>query len=138
MSSMKVEIEKIPFDKLEKNLKKLPNTVQRNVMRKGMRRFLSVIRKAAKENAPVKSGRLKKSITSKVSLRRDGNITGRVFVSPKKHRVYYGHFAEWGRHSKPQKATRFMSRAFEQYSDPDLFSAFVMAAFQEEMKKLKL
>ena len=138
MSSMKVEIDKIPFDKLEKNLKKLPNKLQRNIMRKGMRRFLSVIRKAAKENAPVRTGRLKKSIKSKVSLRRNGNITGRVFVSPKKHGVHYGHFAEWGRHAKPQKAHRYMSRAFEQYNDPDLFAAFVSAAFQEELKKMKL
>ena len=137
MTSMKVEIEKIPFDKLEKNLKKLPFKLQRNIMRKGMRRFLSVIRKAAKENAPVRTGRLKKSIKSKVSLRRNGNITGRVFVS-KKNGVHYGHFAEWGRHAKPQKAHRFMSRAFEEYNDPDLFAAFVSAAFQEELKKMKL
>ena len=134
---MSVTIKVSGVKAMDKKLKKLPYRVRQNVMRKGMRRFTALIRNRARELAPVRTGRLKKSITSKVSSRaKTGMIIGRVYVDPSKKGVHYGHFVEWG--GPKQSATRMMTRAYEEFNDPDLFAGLVMAAMQEEMKKMGL
>ena len=64
---------------LERRLKKLPANVQRNLARKSMRKALNNLKKEAKETAPVRTGRLKKSITTKVSMRSSGIFEGRLY-----------------------------------------------------------
>jgi HK97 gp10 family phage protein len=134
---MSVAIKVTGVKTMDKMLKTLQYKVRQKVMRKGMRRFTALVRNRARELAPVRTGNLKKSITSKTSSRaKTGMIIGRVYVDPTKKGVHYGHFAEWG--SDKQPASRMMTRAFEEFDDPDLFAAIVMAAFQEETKKLGL
>ena len=136
--SIKLEIDKTSFSNVNKRLKKVGYKVRTNVMRKGMRRFTAVIRNRARELAPVRTGNLKKSITSKTSSRaKTGMIIGRVFIS-RKRGVHYGHIQEYGSYVRKQPARRFMTRAFEEFNDEDLFGHFVNAALIEELRKMGL
>ena len=136
--SVKLEVDKTSFSKVNKRLKKVGYKVRTNVMRKGMRRFTAVIRNRARELAPVRTGNLKKSITSKTSSRaKTGMIIGRVFIS-RKRGVHYGHIQEYGSFVRKQPARRFMTRAFEEFNDEDLFGHFVNAALNEELQKMGL
>ncbi len=121
---------------LDKRLKHLENNISRNIVRKAMRRFTVKIKKEAKRLAPIRTGRLKKSIVNKVSLRANGKLTGRVFISPKKHGVHYGHFVEWGRMYPPMKTNRFMTRAFEKYNDKALYAKEVEKSLEEYLDKM--
>lgn len=133
---MSVKIEIFGVKEMNKRLRTLQYKVRQNVMRKGMRRFTALIRNRARELAPVRTGRLKKSITSKTSSRaKTGLIIGRVFVTTKKG-VHYGHIQEYGSFVRKQPARRFMTRAYEEFNDTGLFASIVMAAFQEEVRKL--
>ena len=97
---------------IERRLKKLPAKVQRNLARKSMRKALASFRKKAREIVPVQTKQLKKAIKTKVSLRRDGTMTGRVFVKYKgKGAAPYAHLVEWGGPSNTP--SRFMTRTFE-------------------------
>ena len=99
---------------LEKQLKKLPARLQRNLARKAMRKGLADFRKDARAIAPVRTGRLKKAIKTKVSLRSNGDMTGRVFIETKgKKGAPYAHLVEWGVDMKGQTPYRFMTRTFE-------------------------
>ena len=101
---------------LERKLKKLPAKVQRNIVRKGMRKGLALLRKEARSLAPVDTGRLKKAIKTKVSLRSSGEITGRVFVKYKgKGAAPYSHLVEWG--GEINSPSRFMTRTLEANAD---------------------
>ena len=99
---------------LERRLKKLPASVQRNLSRKAMRKGLADMRKEARSIAPKKTGRLRKAIKTKVSLRSSGDMTGRVFVkSQGKGGAPYAHLVEWGADLQGSTPYRFMTRAFE-------------------------
>ena len=134
---MSVRVEVYGVKEMDKRLKTLEYKVRQKVMRKGMRRFTALIREKARTLAPVQTGRLKKSIVSKTSSRaKSGMIIGRVYVDPSRKGVHYGHIQEYGSVVRKQPARRFMTRAYEEYNDPDLFAGIVMAAFQEETRKL--
>ena len=97
---------------LEKKLKKLPANIQRNLARKAMRKGLADMRTEARSLAPVKTGRLKKAIKTKVSLKSSGDMTGRVFIKTKgKGGAPYAHLVEWG--SAITNPYRFMTKTFE-------------------------
>lgn len=99
---------------LERRLKKLPASVQRNLGRKAMRKGLADMRKEARSIAPKKTGRLRKAIKTKVSLRSSGDMTGRVFIKTRgKGGAPYAHLVEWGTDLQGSTAYRFMTRAFE-------------------------
>jgi HK97 gp10 family phage protein len=135
---IKIEVDKTSFNKVNQRLKKVSYKVRTNVMRKGMRRFTALIRNRARELAPVRTGNLKKSITSKTSSRaKTGMIIGRVFVS-RKRGVHYGHIQEYGSFVRKQPARRFMTRAFEDFNNSDLFGHIVNAALDEELRKMGL
>ena len=135
---IKIEVDKTSFNKVNQRLKKVSYKVRTNVMRKGMRRFTALIRNRARELAPVRTGNLKKSITSKTSSRaKTGMIIGRVFVS-RKRGVHYGHIQEYGSFVRKQPARRFMTRAFEDFYNSDLFGHIVNAALDEELRKMGL
>jgi len=98
---------------IEKRLKKLPTNIQRNLSRKSMRKALALLRKDARGRAPVLSGRLRKAIKTKVSLRRSGDMIGRVFVKYKgKGAAPHAHLVEWGGINN-ETPTRFMTRTME-------------------------
>ena len=101
---------------IDKSLKKLSAEFQRNVARKAMRKGLSKLRKAARERAPKDTGRLRKAIKTKVSLRSNGEIIGRVFVKYKgKGAAPYSHLVEWG--GEKNSPSRFMTRTLEANAD---------------------
>tara|TARA_R100001594_G_scaffold43726_1_gene75842 strand:- start:380 stop:778 length:399 start_codon:yes stop_codon:yes gene_type:complete len=98
---------------LERILKKMPAKLQRNLVRKAMRKSLAGMRKEARELAPKRTGKLRKAVKSKVSLRRNGDMTGKVFVKYKgKGAAPYAHLVEWGGENNV-RPTRFMTRVFE-------------------------
>ena len=134
-------IDKPHMNMINQTVKALPVKVQRNGMRKVMRRFTAAIRNKARTNAPVRTKRLRKSITNKVSIRySSGVITGRVLVDSSKHGVHYGHLLEWGTppHGKhPGNAgTRYMTRAFEELGTQEDFRGFFVPTMAEEFRKL--
>jgi len=122
--------------KLDKQLKHLETKMQRNIVRKAMRRFTAKIKKEAKKLAPKKTGRLRKSIVNKVSLRANGKLNGTVFISSEKHGVHYGHFVEWGRDWPPMSGNRFMTRAFEKYNSKQLYANEVQDTLDEYLTKM--
>ena len=89
---------------LEKLFKELPVKVQRNACRRAATRANREFRNQAKANVPVMSGRLKKNIKSKVSLKRD-IVIGRTGVQSKKEQGFYANYIEYGTvtryHKKP-------------------------------------
>jgi len=121
---------------LDKQLKLLGNKMERNIVRKAMRRFTAKIKKEAKSLAPVRTGRLKKSIVNKVSLKANGTLTGKVYISKEKYGVSYGHFVEWGREYPPMRTNRFMTLAFEKYNDKTMFASEVESTLDEYLEKM--
>ena len=122
---------------LDKNLKLLGNAMERNIVRKGMRAFTAKIRNTARKNAPKVTGRLRKSIVNKVSMRANGLVKGTVFVSSSKHGVHYGHFVEWGRLLyRPMAAQHFMTRAFEAHNSKQMFADEVRDAYESYLDKM--
>jgi len=121
---------------LDKNLKLLGNAMERNIVRKGMRAFTAKIRNMARKNAPKVTGRLRKSIVNKVSMRANGLVKGTVIISYK-HGVHYGHFVEWGRSGdRPMAAQYFMTRAFEAHNSKQMFADDVRAAYESYLSKM--
>lgn len=117
---------------LERRLKKLPANVQRNLARKSMRRALNTLKKEAKETAPVRTGRLKKSITTKVSMRRSGVFEGRLYSRSRgKLGAPHSNFVEWG--GKNNRPSRFMTRVFERNKE-NVIDEFRKVLKEEIMK----
>jgi len=113
---------------LERRLKKLPANIQRNLARKSLRKALTIVRTEARNTAPVWSKKLRKAIKTKVSLKSDGRMTGKVFVQYSgKTGAPYAHLIEWG--GKNNSPSRFMTRTFEAKKDE------VIAAFRDELIK---
>jgi HK97 gp10 family phage protein len=113
---------------LERRLKKLPANIQRNLARKSLRKALTIVRDEARQNAPVLGGKLKKAIKTRVSLKSDGRMTGKVFVQYNgKRGAPYAHLVEWG--GPRNGSSRFMTRAFESKIGE------VIGAFRDELKK---
>jgi len=113
---------------IERRLKKLPANVQRNLARKSLRKALASVRKEARETAPVWSKRLRKAIKTKVSLKRNGDMNGSVFVKYRgKGGAPYAHMVEWG--GEKNSSTRFMTRTFEHQKDK------IIAQFRDELIK---
>ena len=104
--------------KLEAVLTRLPNNVQRNMARRAMRKALTMLKKEAKQLAPVKSGQLKKSLMTKVKMKATGEMTGKVFArgGMDKRSAPHAHLVEWGyTHISGRRVGGrfFMTRAFE-------------------------
>lgn len=75
---------------LDEFLKSLPAKVEKNIMRSALRAGVNVLKDAAKQNVPVKSGDLRRSI--KVSTgSRGGIVTAKVQTN-----MWYAHFVEFG------------------------------------------
>ncbi len=106
------------FKEIDKKLKKLPANVHRNASRRAMRKALTMLKKEAKQNAPIRSGQLKKSLMTKVRLWGNGELTGMVFAKggKQKRSAPHAHLVEWGyKHTSGVQVSgsRFMTRTFE-------------------------
>ena len=120
--------------KLEAVLTRLPNNVQRNMARRAMRKALTMLKKEAKQLAPVKSGQLKKSLMTKVKMKATGEMTGKVFAKGGrvKRSAPHAHLVEWGYTHKSGRRVAgryFMTRAFEKNKQN------VIDTFRFELKK---
>lgn len=78
---------------LAKLLKELPSRIEKKIMRAAMRQGANVIMKQARQNAPVDSGDLRKSIRTSTRARK-GNVEASVKAGNKK--AYYSHMVEFG------------------------------------------
>jgi len=117
---------------LERKLKKLPANIQRNLARKSLRKALASFRKKAREIVVVRSKRLRKAISTKVSLKRSGIMTGRVYVKTKGTKgAPYAHLVEWG--GEKNTATRFMTKTFEANKE-EVISEFRKVLKEEILK----
>ena len=120
------------WKEVEKKLKKLPANLQRNIARKAMRNGLKKIRDKARALVPKDEGDMRKAIKTKVSLRSNGEIIGRVFVKTRgKNAAPYAHMVEWG--SKNNVPSRFMTRAFE-FTQDDFFEEYRQIMIRELLK----
>lgn len=103
--------------KLEVVLTRLPNKVQRNMARRALRKALTLFKKEAKQIVPVRTGRLKRALRTKVSLKSSGEMTGRVqAIYRGKRAAPYAHLVEWGyTHTSGKRISGdfFMTRTFE-------------------------
>lgn len=93
---------------LEKLFKELPVKVQRNACRRAATRANREFRNQAKVNVPVMSGRLRKNIKSKVSLKRD-MVIGRTGVQSKKKQGFYANYVEYGTVTRYHKDPRTLA-----------------------------
>lgn len=83
------------LDQLDKALRELPEKLQRNVARAGLRAGAKVIADEARRLVPVKSGKLRDTIrvTSRI---RNGEPTASVKAGNPKKGVFYAHMIERG------------------------------------------
>lgn len=122
------------FKEVEKKLKKLPPNLQRNISRMAMRNGLKIIRDKARDLAPVDTGKLRKAIKTKVSLRSNGDMLGSVFIKTRgKGAAPHAHLVEWGVDMHGQTPYRFMTRTFEMTKD-DFFEEYRQIMIRELLK----
>lgn len=101
---------------IEKEFKKLEAKTHRRILLKAVRKAARILRDRAKENAPVDTGTLKKSIAVK-TLRKIENHLASVIVGARhgideKFDAFYAHIVEWG--SYKMAAQPFLEPAFYQ------------------------
>lgn len=114
-------------------LGRLGTAVERKLLRKAIAKGLKPIVRIAKQNVPVKSGLLRKSIKSAVTKM----VSGKVYVDPKTigengdKPAKYAHIVEFGgpKHRNP---TPFMRPALDAGRDEAL--ELIAATFREEIK----
>lgn len=118
-------------------LKELPQKIQKNVVYGAVRAATSVIAKEAKLQVPIKTGKLKESITV---VKRRATKDNEAFYSVVPHRKkggWYAHFVEFGTsHSSPK---RFMTKAFE-IAGPkglDTMKKYLSIRVDKEIEKAK-
>lgn len=126
MSGLSVQIEGMP--NLKRKFSGLSQVAQKKVLRKAMRGAAKPVVKAAKAKAPVRTGKLKKSIRTTVSMRR-GKAEAKVGFGGKQ---YYGIFSELGTVKMP--ARPFLRPALDSQKDASV-RAFV-EVIQAEIAKV--
>ncbi len=146
------------FLQVQKALEKLPATLQRKVVVGATRAAATVIAKDARENVPVDTGLLKKSIAVRSVPKKEteanhvkfyvvplsknyvsGVLTsgGAKFGTVKfDKRVYYAHMVEFG--TENMAARPFMRPAFENSASKSVnaFQTYALKRTEKELKKL--
>lgn len=145
------------FDTLKARTEALPQKLQRNILRGGMRAAVGVIRKLAREFVPVRTGKLRRSIRASARSFRDGRLVGTVTsggkgawqaniievgAKPHKIRARRGKALSIGRGGYVKqvdhpghRAYRYMERAATQGEKPaaDAFSNYVQTRVSRYM-----
>lgn len=83
--SMRITIEGL--DVLDRRLKELDRRTSGNILRKAIREGMNILKKEARARVPVRTGRLKKGIHVKVTLKKKGECYGKLGM---KKKVAYG------------------------------------------------
>jgi len=96
------------FDELDRAVQLLPERVAARVLKNAVRAAARVIVKVAKQNAPKKTGDLKKAIAVKAGKVKDDTVFAYVVI--KKEKAWYGFLVEWG--TKVFSARHFILNAF--------------------------
>ena len=121
---------------LERRLKKLPANVQRNLAKKSLRKALNNLKKEAKASVPVRTGRLKKSLITKISMKGSGEMNGRVYARTRgKLGAPHAHLVEWG--GPNNEPSRFMTTVFER-NKQNVIDEFRKVLKEEILKAGKL
>ena len=121
---------------LERRLKKLPANIQRNMARRSMRKALNTLKKEAKQTVPVRTGRLKKSLATKVSMKGSGIFEGRLYSRSRgKLGAPHSNLVEWG--GPNNKPSRFMTTVFER-NKQNVIDEFRKVLKEEILKAGKL
>lgn len=117
------------FKELNKALKIFPENVERRILRSMAQAGGQVVVKAARENVPVKTGKLKKGIIRR--SKKGPKTAGRVEVSvgPSQD-VFYGMFLEFGTSKIP--ATPWLRPALDENRD-----AIIEAMRQRGLKRIE-
>ena len=98
---------------IDRALKNIPDKVAKKAFRKSMRPAMKVIQKEAKDNAPVDSGDMKKSIKVKAAKRSRRFMGIDVVIGEEafKGETWYGNLVEYGTSKMPAKP--FMRPAYD-------------------------
>jgi hypothetical protein len=112
-------------------------------MNEASKRSLDPTLAAAKENVPVRTGRLKRALAI-VRAKDSPKTKPRYFVGPdRKRKVFYGHLVEWGRPDNADgkggvKGTRFLTRAFDSTKTriPQIWGATIGPAIEKHAARL--
>ncbi len=96
------------LDALDKAVRKLPQNIQKRVLKGALRAGGRVIAKEAKQRAPKKTGTLRKSISVQVGKTRQGGAIAFVTTKPE---AFYSHMIEFGTSKIPAKP--FLRPAFD-------------------------
>lgn len=81
------------LDELQERMKDLSAGAQRRVLRRGLVKAANVVRQEARKRAPVRTGRLKRGVRTKVTVRRDGLAVAQIYPG---RSARHGLFAERG------------------------------------------
>lgn len=114
---------------LQKAFKEFEPKIAKTIARKSMRAGLSILRTAARSNAPVgATGAVRKAIRIKTAKRKKGMIRLilKVGAGDFKGKTFYAAFVEYG--TKKQRAKNYMRQTFDAHAE----------AAQEAMEKTAL
>lgn len=103
---------------LQDNLAELARRTQKQLTRKALREGAAVIRTEARNNTPVETGQLKKSVKTRAGKTRKDSVSVLVSTSKKAFAgdEYYGAFQEFGwtaRDGRKVEGKHFLERAAE-------------------------
>lgn len=98
-------------DEISESLKKVEVKTQKKILRKSMRKALKPVQEAAKANAPVRSGELKKSITVRALPRSRVRFGVQVIAREPGFENWYAKWQEYGTKTgiKPK---RYFTKAY--------------------------
>ena len=103
------------FEDIDRRLRELEPKVAKKCLRKAMRPAMKEVQKAAKDNAPVASGKLKRNIKVRAGKRSRSNVYLNVQVGDDAFDNFYPKFVEYG--TKNQPAQAYMRRAYDQVGE---------------------
>lgn len=132
---MSVEAE-IKMGDLLKNLEKVPEKVQKRILRGAVRASAKPIVQEARRLVPTSSGNLRKSIGVTMGRIRNGVLTAKI--SPRtggKHDGFYGRFVEIGTAKMSPKP--FLRPAFERKGEESIkyFKEYMKKRLEKELAK---
>ena len=112
-----IGMEIVGLEELERAFLMLPAAVAKKAIRQNLRAGAKIVLAQAKENAPVDSGDLKRSLKVRAGKRSRNTISIRVATGKDwfKGDTFYGAFVEFG--TKRMEAQHYVQRAYETTKD---------------------